>query len=1367
MNNRKTVSQRYAWATKASGFLLWQALLFIVLTCQFVQAETTTPPSAACHVTDGQFTTCATGTKEWDDIPPISFSQTNAYLYADQADLSPLFATQTSDFDTLMLLYDECGRTTPLGKDEYVRVSFNTVEKSSGKEELQFFNVHLFGDGTITFIKDGVPSPEARTTVIQGQRGKVGFGKSPNCDFDHVVAEYQIELDAASGHSYSPDPIFWGGSIPESCGDGIDNNGNGQIDEGCPPPPQEVCSDGIDNDGDGQIDEGCPPPGPRITSVFPLAPTVPVLAEIEFGQGYFLLGIIEESDRSVPSANLDILEQPHDRPTLDDPRWPRITEVVNYSTLLPGSALGHIETPGGFSMPSQNIYHTWKWMDPIDNGLYEPIDGLADFSLAGLVDILQDLRSRLASSAGGLVSAVSVINNLARVGVVIPSKRYSYTVDASDARGNAAQKTVDVDVFASQDKRTALGQYYVTIAAMVGVDVVGIIVGAGGGLPVSAALFSVGLGMNVALSGYFITAADPDPNYTVVVGLTPLTSPTIDSLPPSPGKDLAQSWLRAGNWLKAFSESVSKYEGAKLAGDREWMRLQIESAQGFHQELLKEFVNVKNHTEVVITQLKGMGITLDSNDLMAAKTELESSGLRPIQITMLQELGFDAADIDGFRRAHIHIVENLPLNWENLLRFGTSSIISMEMETSEWLEQRLAALTEPTQIAIPNDPLLKLPVAVTTDGTYLYIASMNASCCQTDIVRMPITGGPAERLYTISGPSTNVGQIALNGSDLFVIDAQSGPFTDTQIFRAPKDGSGSLTAIYTGSAAGNEIVDGGGIVTDGAFLYTADYVQGRIHRLNFDATGITTIVSSRYGGFFDTERKNSLALNNDILYIADAGRSGVAVPEILSIPKTGGSFTSLWQGAPLVSPRGIAILGDEIFLVDPGANNTIWRLPLTGGQPQAMVSNFQFTNIYGITAFGNNLYVTDEVLGLVQVDSGFRNPTDSDRDDIVDEVDNCPSTPNTNQNDAGLNGIGDSCENPADLNFTAAFIKALPDGSTFAEPWPLPIEREPDLTQRLIAIVDFRLETGLSDSAETLTDNLVDSLVRIGLVSASDAPSLVDTVLASVSPPNRPPVADAGPDQNVACTSQGAANVALNGAGSSDPDNDSLSYTWTGPFGTATGVTPTVSCSLGTNTILLTVDDGKGGTASDSVAVNVTDTAAPVIQSAAASPSTLFPPNHAMLPVTVAVSANDLCSSTANCEIVEVSSNEPVNGTSDGDIAPDWQITGSLTLNLRAERAPNGTGRIYTISLQCTDLAGNSTSESLTVSVPAVCSSGDIDCDGDVDRDDLDILISERNKTVPESDCGAKCDLDGDGRITGLDARKLVALCTRPNCSTQ
>jgi len=59
---------------------------------------------------------------------------------------------------------------------------------------------------------------------------------------------------------------------------------------------------------------------------------------------------------------------------------------------------------------------------------------------------------------------------------------------------------------------------------------------------------------------------------------------------------------------------------------------------------------------------------------------------------------------------------------------------------------------------------------------------------------------------------------------------------------------------------------------------------------------------------------------------------------------------------------------------------------------------------------------------------------------------------------------------------------------------------------------------------------------------------------------------------------------------------------------------------------------------------------------------------------------------------------------------------------------------------------------------------GDLDGDSDVDQSDVNILLGYRNK--PASACPA-CDLDGDGMITALDARKLVLLCTRPRCATQ
>ena len=86
-----------------------------------------------------------------------------------------------------------------------------------------------------------------------------------------------------------------------------------------------------------------------------------------------------------------------------------------------------------------------------------------------------------------------------------------------------------------------------------------------------------------------------------------------------------------------------------------------------------------------------------------------------------------------------------------------------------------------------------------------------------------------------------------------------------------------------------------------------------------------------------------------------------------------------------------------------------------------------------------------------------------------------------------------------------------------------------------------------------------------------------------------------------------------------------------------------------------------------------------------------------------------------------------------------------------------------TVSLKVTD-DGATSIDTTTVKVTTPAAQGNLDHDGDVDLDDLNILLTYRNQ--PSSAC-PECDLDGDGVITVLDARKLVFLCTRPRCATE
>jgi hypothetical protein len=197
---------------------------------------------------------------------------------------------------------------------------------------------------------------------------------------------------------------------------------------------------------------------------------------------------------------------------------------------------------------------------------------------------------------------------------------------------------------------------------------------------------------------------------------------------------------------------------------------------------------------------------------------------------------------------------------------------------------------------------------------------------------------------------------------------------------------------------------------------------------------------------------------------------------------------------------------------------------------------------------------------------------------------------------------------------------------------------------------------------------------------------------------NRRPIAQ-GADQTVECTGHHTTLVQLDATGSTDPDGHSLTYEWRGSFGVVTGARPTVSLPVGRHEITLIAEDAFGGLSTDIVIIDVVDTTPPEIHSATATPSTLWSPNHKMVPVTVAVDVSDICDANPTCRIASVASNEPVNGKGDGNTDPDWRITGALTLELRAERAGPGAGRVYTVTVQCTDASGNAATRDVLVTV--------------------------------------------------------------------
>jgi hypothetical protein len=196
---------------------------------------------------------------------------------------------------------------------------------------------------------------------------------------------------------------------------------------------------------------------------------------------------------------------------------------------------------------------------------------------------------------------------------------------------------------------------------------------------------------------------------------------------------------------------------------------------------------------------------------------------------------------------------------------------------------------------------------------------------------------------------------------------------------------------------------------------------------------------------------------------------------------------------------------------------------------------------------------------------------------------------------------------------------------------------------------------------------------------------------------NEPPTANAGSPQTLECTSASGASITLDGSSSSDPENNIAFAVW--HQGTRTGqeigndLKIQVNQGLGgSQTYFLRVVDADGQSSESSTAVTVVDTTPPAIGNLAATPNVLWPPDGKLVQVSVSVSASDTCGPNPACTIAQITSSEPIT-------AADAQITGPLTANLAAKRLGSGTGRVYTLTVQCTDASGNTATATTKVTV--------------------------------------------------------------------
>ncbi|PYR75104.1 MAG: hypothetical protein DMF87_21285, partial [Acidobacteria bacterium] len=227
------------------------------------------------------------------------------------------------------------------------------------------------------------------------------------------------------------------------------------------------------------------------------------------------------------------------------------------------------------------------------------------------------------------------------------------------------------------------------------------------------------------------------------------------------------------------------------------------------------------------------------------------------------------------------------------------------------------------------------------------------------------------------------------------------------------------------------------------------------------------------------------------------------------------------------------------------------------------------------------------------------------------------------------------------VNFVDAFYaKFAADGQTLLRATPLGGSQFDNASSLALDPTGGVWLGGMTNSSDFPAVNAYQS----DLHGSSDAfLSHLTLTFEEPAPPNKRPVAIAS-DHMVfgdGCGTQ----VTLDGSGSSDPDGDQLQYTWSSwMFGDMPGLVQTITLMPGNYWFTLTVDDGRGGRASQTVTVTVVDNVPPQIGAVFATPTVLGPPNHKMADIGFSMELNSECHQDFECRIVNVVGNEPIDG---------------------------------------------------------------------------------------------------------------------------
>jgi len=143
----------------------------------------------------------------------------------------------------------------------------------------------------------------------------------------------------------------------------------------------------------------------------------------------------------------------------------------------------------------------------------------------------------------------------------------------------------------------------------------------------------------------FESATDPDPNYKEIA--TP--QPIVLSSTENKSGEYDPAFLDGLTYLsiqRALYQTTARYEGARAAGDAEWMEIQGRIARRYIVELLYALDAWDLSSTAMISATRGDNWQLSPNEVAIARTYLDEQGLPAVDVNLLRELGLEETQIE-------------------------------------------------------------------------------------------------------------------------------------------------------------------------------------------------------------------------------------------------------------------------------------------------------------------------------------------------------------------------------------------------------------------------------------------------------------------------------------------------------------------------------------------------------------------------------------------------------------------------------------------------------------------------------------------------------------------------------------------------